>query len=152
MRFWVYFAGKLAAAAGLLWGLLAILNWEWPPERMLNHTTYIPPRFGYDLGYTLSVLVWFLLCVGSVYIVIWDQRYRCRTCLRRLRMPVTTGSRHRMLQFGTPQTEYICPYGHGTLKEADLQISGLDNPEWTRHSDDFWEELCAASREDSDKA
>ena len=51
-------------------------------------------------------------------------------------MPIETGSWSRMLQFGRPRIEYICPYGHGTLKEDELQISGLENPEWTPHSDD----------------
>jgi hypothetical protein len=56
-----------------------------------------------------------------------------------------------MLQFGRPRIEYICPYGHGTLREDELQISGLENPEWTPHSDDMWEELYAASKETDDK-
>src|SRR5215475_9689125 len=152
MRYWAYFAAKVVAAAGVLSGLLALLNWWWPQSKPLAYDPYIPPRFAYDLWYTLLVLVWFLLCTGSLYAIVWDQRYRCRTCLRRLRMPVTTGSWHRMLQFGPPRTEYICPYGHGTLKEDELQISGLDNGEWTPHSEDFWEELCAASRDDKPAA
>ena len=64
------------------------------------------------------------MCAGVLYLIIWDQRYRCRVCLRRLRMPIETGSWGRMLQFGRPRIEYICPYGHGTLKEDELQISG----------------------------
>jgi hypothetical protein len=56
-----------------------------------------------------------------------------------------------MLQFGRPRIEYICPYGHGTLKEEELQISGLENPEWTPHSDDLWEELCASAKEPADR-
>ena len=107
----------------------------------------MPPRFGYNLRYTLAVLVWFLLFAGALYLVIWDQRYRCRVCLRRLRMPVETGSWSRMLQFGRPRIEYICPYGHGTLREDELQISGSRNPEWTPHSDDIWAELCASGKE-----
>jgi len=97
--------------------------------------------------YNLAVLGWFLLCAGALYIIVWDQRYRCRICLRRLRMPVETGSWGRMLQFGRPRIEYICPYGHGTLKQDELQISGLENPRWTPHSGDIWDELCAASKE-----
>jgi hypothetical protein len=145
MRYWGYFAGKLVVAAGTLWGLLAVLNWYWPPEP--RFFSYIPPRFGYDLGYTAASLIWFLLLTGALYLAIWDQRYRCRVCLRKLRMPVETGSWSRMLQFGRPRIEYICPYGHGTLREEELQISGLQNPEWTPHSDDIWEELCASSKE-----
>lgn len=145
MRYWAYFAAKLVAAGALLYGLLMSLSWVWPPAPQLF--TYIPPRFGYDLGFTLAVLVWFLLCSGTFYLIIWDQRYRCRVCLRRLRMPIETGSWSRMLQFGRPRIEYICLYGHGTLKEDELQISGLANPEWTPHSDDLWEELCASSKD-----
>ena len=29
---------------------------------------------------------------------------------------------------GAPRTEYICPYGHGTLKVAELQITGHQYP------------------------
>jgi hypothetical protein len=145
MRYWAYFAAKVVAAAALLYGLLLLLSWVWPPAPKLF--TYIPPRFGYDLGFTLAVLGWFLLCSGTFYLIIWDQRYRCRVCLRRLRMPVETGSWSRMLLLGRPRIEYICTYGHGTLKEDELQISGLANPEWTRHSDDPWTELCASSKD-----
>ncbi len=149
MRYWAFFAAKLAAAAGTLYGLLALLNWFWPPEpRFLS---YLPPRFGYNLGYTLAVLIWFLLCTGALYLIIWDQRYRCRVCLRRLMMPVETGSWSRMLQFGRPRIEYICPYGHGTLKEDELQISGLEGPEWKAHSGGLWEELEASTREPVDR-
>jgi hypothetical protein len=145
MRFWAYFAAKVVAAAAALYGLLALLNWFWPPEP--GFFSYNPPRFGYNLTYTLAVLVWFLGCTGAFYLIIWDQRYRCRVCLRRLRMPVETGSWSRMLQFGRPRIEYICLYGHGTLREDEFQISGLEGPEWTPHSDDMWEELCASSKE-----
>jgi hypothetical protein len=150
MRYWGYFAGKLAVAAASLYALLALLNWYWPPEP--GFFSYMPPRFAYDLGYTLAVLVWFLLCTGAVYLIILDQRYRCRVCLRHLRMPVATGSWSRMLQFGYPRIEYICPYGHGTLKEEELQISGLANPEWTPNSDDIWEELCATTKDPGDES
>jgi hypothetical protein len=150
MRYWAYFTAKLVALASTFYGLLALLNWYWPPEPPWRFS-YVPPRFGYSLGYTLTVLILFLLFTGGMYFVIWDQRYRCRVCLRRLRMPVETGSWSRMLQFGRPRIEYICPYGHGTLREDELQISGLENPEWTPHSDDMWEELYAASKETDDK-
>jgi hypothetical protein len=144
MRYWAYFAAKLVGAAAVLYGLLATLNFVWPPEPKFYG--YAPPRFTYNLSYTLAVLVWFLLCSGVLYLAVWDQRYRCRVCLRRLRMPVQTGSWSRMLQFGRPRIEYICPFGHGTLKEAELQISGLENPEWKPNAD-YWEELCAAGQE-----
>jgi hypothetical protein len=148
MRYWGFFAAKVVAAAALLYGLLLLLNFVWPPEP--KFFTYIPPRFGYNLPYTLAVGLWFLLCSGALYLIVRDQRYRCRVCLRRLRMPVETGSWSRMLQLGRPRIEYICPYGHGTLKEAEVQISGLENPEWKPNAD-LWDELCATGKEPDPK-
>jgi hypothetical protein len=103
------------------------------------------------LAINLALMVWFLFGAGMLYLIVYDQRYRCRVCLRRLRMPVETGSRGFMLQMGRPRTEYICPYGHGTLKQEEFQTSGLENPEWTAHSGDMWDELYAASKQDRDQ-
>lgn len=144
MRYWGFLAGKLGVSGGLMYGLLVALNRFWPAEQQFYD--FHPPRFGYNLQYTFAVGIWLLLCCGVAYLCILDQRYRCRVCLRRLRMPVETGSWGRMLQFGRPRIEYICPYGHGTLNVAELQISGLENPQWTPHAE-MWEELCATSRD-----
>jgi len=84
-----------------------------------------------------------------VYLAIWDQRYRCRVCLRRLRMPIETGSWSRMLLFGRPEIEYICTYGHGRLNVSEVQISGSENPEWTPQSNDYWTELAGAGQPNS---
>ncbi len=143
MRYWAWFATKLGLVAALMFGLLAGLNAVWPVQTMFR--VYRAPRFGYDLAYTLVVGLWFLLGCGLLYLAWLDQRYRCRVCLRRLRMPVETGSWSRMLLLGRPRIEYICPYGHGTLKEDELQIAGLENPEWKAHAE-IWQELCATSQ------
>jgi len=147
MRYWAYLAAKLAVAGAVMYGCWVLLDAAWPsePTRFSAH----PPRFGYDLQFTLAAGIWFLLCCGAVFLAIHDQRYRCRVCLRRLRMPVETGSWGSMLQLGRPRIEYICPYGHGTLNVEELQISGMINPEWTPHAE-MWEELCAPSARDED--
>jgi len=143
MRYWAYLAGKVGLCAAFMYGLLRWLNtWPMPPK----FQNYSPGRFIYDLPYTMLAGLWFLTCCGLLYLCIWDQRYRCRVCLRRLRMPVETGSWSRMLFLGRPRIEYICPYGHGTLKLPELQISGLENPEWNAHGG-IWEELCASARD-----
>lgn len=147
MRYWTFFVAKVVAAALPLTGLWLLLGAIWPPLPAV-YGGYQPSRFAFDLPYTLALLFWFLLCCGAVYAIIWDQRYRCRVCLRRLRMPVETGSWSRMLQFGRPRIEYICPYGHGTLREEELQILGRETPEWDPSAEDLWDELCAASKED----
>ena len=151
MRYWAYLAGKLAAAAAPLYGLLALLGRIFPPRPKNAPPEWLLQKGPQVLLCNLAVLGWFLLCVGALYIIIWDQRRRCPVCLRRLRMPVETGSWARMLQLGRPRIESICPYGHGTLAEDELQISGLANPEWTPHSDDIWDELCASSKESGDQ-
>ena len=90
---------------------------------------------------------WFVLSVGVVTLIVRDQRRRCRTCLRRLRMPVETGSWGGMLLLGRPRMGYTCPFGHGTLKEDELKIYGPEAPEWTRIPGDTWENLCASVKE-----
>jgi len=149
MRYWAYFAAKLAVAAGALYGVLLLLGKHLPKEGTDPRS---PLGQGTDkLLVNVALMGWFLLCAGVLYLIVCDQRYRCRVCLRRLRMPIETGSWGKMLQFGRPRIEYICPYGHGTLKADELQITGLANPEWTPHSDDIWDEIAAASKESGDQ-
>ena len=146
MRYWSFLAGKIAVALAASYGLLLAINSFWSAPLWFFDPSYRASRFGFDLAYTSVVGVWFVLSAGLLYLCIWDQRYRCRVCLRRLRMPIETGSWGRMLLLGRPRIEYICTYGHGTLKEEEVHISGLENPEWTE-SGDPWTELCASLKE-----
>jgi hypothetical protein len=147
MRYWALLAAKLGIAGVVSYGMLRAINAYWSSPLWFYGVR--SSRFGVDLAFTMAAGLWFLLSVGLLYLCAWDQRYRCRVCLRRLRMPIETGSRGRMLLLGRPRIEYICAYGHGTLKEEELQISGIDNAEWTE-SGDMWEELCAAASKDSE--
>ena len=136
MKYWGFLVAKLMAAAVVLWGARIV------PDAYI----YIYPRarFAFDLSFTFVMLGYWLFATGLLWAVIWDQRYRCRTCLRRLRMPVRFGSWTNVL-FGAPRTEYICTYGHGTLKVAELQITGRTNPDWEPH-EDIWKELFAETK------
>ncbi|HWC97278.1 MAG TPA: hypothetical protein VG456_11020 [Candidatus Sulfopaludibacter sp.] len=149
MRYWGYFSAKLATAGAVLYGLLVLLNRVLPKGTTANQLDDLA-NTSLHLWTNVAIMVWFLLAAGALFLIISDQRYRCRVCLRRLRMPIETGSWGQMLQQGPPRTEYICVYGHGTLKADELQISGLANPQWTPHSDDMWEELSAASKDPGD--
>jgi hypothetical protein len=150
MRYWGYLCAKVVIAGAALYGLLMWIASLFPAD---PHPDAVAPLRNGDLKLLCTVVLmgWFLLAAGTLYLIVWDQRRRCRTCLRRLRMPVETGSWGFMLQLGRPRIEYICAYGHGTLKEEELQISGLANPGWTAHSDDFWEELSASSEQSGKK-
>ncbi|MCU1329794.1 MAG: hypothetical protein JWN34_5164 [Bryobacterales bacterium] len=139
-RYWGFLLVKLAAAAMGSSAALWFLNLFWPPHTPLFHLNRW--QFMFDLGYTTLVMVWFLLSYGMLYLAFWDQRYRCRTCLHRLCMPVETGSWSHMLRLGRPKMEYICPFGHGTLNVEELQITGTVTPDWTQHGD-IWAELFA---------
>lgn len=54
-------------------------------------------------------------------------------------MPVSRGSWQGVL-LGPPRTEYICPYGHGTLRVKDLHLESPEATNW-RQIDDIWKEL-----------
>ncbi len=136
MRYWGLLVAKLLAL-----GIFLTLSWKLlirllPPPGL----TYKGSFFGFDLPWTLIAGAFFLFGCGLAFLAIHDQRYRCRVCVRRLRMPISTGSWGRMLLFGRPRIEYICPYGHGTLKVPALQISGLEAGDWLPN-EDMWKEL-----------
>ena len=139
MKYWGWFVIKLIAAAAVLLTLDYAVHAFFPRRAPLIYSHLEP--FAHDLGYTTIMMVLFLLCCGALQLIIWDQRTRCRTCLRRLRMPITTGSWSNMLLFGQPKTEYICIYGHGTLAIPDVELTGPKRPGWTAHDDDIWKEL-----------
>lgn len=138
MKYWLYFTGKVLLAAGLLQGLWRGMAAWLPDPAPFYHFRY--SRFGQDLPWTFAILVYFLIAAGLVVLAVIDQRYRCRQCLRRLRMPVETGSWSNVLRLGPPKTEYICPFGHGTLKVPELQITGMQLPDW-KSNQDIWKEL-----------
>src|ERR1700757_2969696 len=151
MRYWALLAAKLVVAAVPMYALLAVISGLFPQRPEYASDFWPLETGGQALACNLALMAWVLACARLFYLIRWNQRHRCRVCLRRLRMPVETGSWSRMLQLGRPRIEYICPYGHGTLKEEELQISGLANPEWTPQSEDLWEELCASIDKDDDK-
>jgi hypothetical protein len=142
MKYWLYLLAKLGGVAGVGLGLKSLL------VRFYPHPEAPPERFGpalepflHDMLYTFLMLGIGLIVAGLFSIAIWDQKRRCRSCLRRLIMPVATGSWGHIVLFGQPRTEYICPYGHGTLSIAELQIAGRELPDWQPHDDNIWKEL-----------
>ena len=140
MKYWGFFLAKLAAGYVLVRAAWFAIGLGFP-----HSTVYLGQElepFTHDLGYTIAMMLFFPFCAGILYAIVWDQRYRCRTCLRRLRMPMTAGSWPNMLLFGQPRTEYICVYGHGTLKVPEVQITGGET-DWEPHDEDIWKELEA---------
>jgi|SRR5208283_5639249 len=139
MKYWAYFVAKLAAVVLFMRAVWDGLVWLLPePEPFLTHR---PTWFGQDLTSTGAILLFFLVGIGLAYVAVWDQRIRCRTCLRQLRMPLEKGSWSRATLLSPPQRESICPYGHGTLTEPEVHTTGQKAAEWTPHDADIWKEL-----------
>ncbi len=139
MRYWIYLIAKGLAAIAVLSALERTIARAFPPQ--LDYAFGGPfPAMRY-LFYDFCMLVFWLIACALGWLIAWDQKYRCRTCLRRLRMPIQKGSWHHVL-LGAPRTEYICPYGHGTLMVSDLQITGRQQADWQAHQD-IWKELSS---------
>ncbi len=137
MKFWAWFVAKLVVAGGLMFGLWRLLVAILPaPEPFMS---YQVSRWQ-DFRWTMVMFALWLIGAGLLALIVIDQKYRCRTCLRRLRMPVSAGSWPNSFLHSEPRTEYICTFGHGTLRVAELQITGLQLPRW-RPNDDIWTEL-----------
>ncbi len=137
MRYGAFFAAKLLFVGGLLAVGWRVLHALWPEPEPFMKVRLSP--FGTDLGYTFAILFFGLAAVALVYLVILDQRFRCRACLRRLRMPLSRGSWNHML-LGPPRTEYICPFGHGTLRVPDVHLASPEKIDW-HPIDNMWREL-----------
>ncbi len=142
MKYWLYFLAKLLLGAGLVFALQsALINVYLLRPKPLEKFGPAQPLFFHDIVFTFAILGIWLIGAGLLFITIWDQRRRCRTCLRRLIMPIQRGSWGNMVVFGRPQTEWICPFGHGTLSIEELQITGRQSPDWQPHDDNIWKEL-----------
>lgn len=140
MKYWSYFAAKLAVILAVV-GLLndTIIQFFGPPP--VDRFHHDSSRFLQDMPFTFCILAVWLITVGLISLAVRDQRQRCRTCLRKLIMPVATGSWGNILTTGRPQTEWICPFGHGTLRIDELHITGKEPADWRPHGDDIWKEL-----------
>lgn len=147
MRYWGILLAKIVVAAALLWAIWAGLHALYVPSALTRRFGY--SAFLHDLPWTTILFFYNLLFQGLLFLIIFDQRYRCRTCGRRLRMPVTTGRYAQVLLFGPPKTEYICVYGHGTLKVPELHITGTEPSSWEPH-DDIWKELYELDQKQKD--
>jgi hypothetical protein len=142
MKYWLYLAAKLAVAAIFVSALQTALGFFYPaPPPPLPRFGPPPPLFLHDMVFTFATLGVWLVGAGLFSLILRDHRRRCRTCLRRLIMPVYSGSWGHLVTYGRPKKELICPFGHGTLSIEELQITGRHTPDWQRHDDNIWKEL-----------
>lgn len=138
MKYWGFLLAKFAAIAMLILPLMAIARrafraWaaQWIATQDLRA----------EMIWAFITLFFFLITAGLVALAVIDHKYRCRTCLHRLRMPVERGSWDKAILFDKPKIEWICPYGHGTMNIPQATLLGPENSQWAQHDDDIWKEL-----------
>ncbi len=130
VRYWIYFPAKTI----LLLGGLTVLWVELAAKNAL--ALQLPSKFVFSLVIdwasilaTLLVLRWTVL----------DQSRRCPVCLRRLGMPVTSGSWSSSL-IEPASTELLCDMGHGALQVSDSFTTLGEIRRWIA-MEDSWREL-----------
>jgi hypothetical protein len=136
MKYWAYLAGKLAVVGAISAGFYKLAHWAVALRFNLANVDDLRGQFVW--AFTLFVLG--LISAGLAWLAVLDQKYRCRTCLHKLRMPVATGEWDKAILFSRPKMEWICPYGHGTMNVPQVQLLGPENVEWAEHAD-IWKEL-----------
>jgi len=137
-KWWALLAAKVIALIALHILLVFWINGFFPKERM-----------GRDLSYTFALFGADMLVFVIGYALWADQKYRCRSCLTRLRMPLAIGNWSHVTLFGpAPRLEWICPFGHGTMSEVEARLSGTESDHWQKNDTDFWRAFEDAWRKD----
>ncbi|PYX86080.1 MAG: hypothetical protein DMG70_01480 [Acidobacteria bacterium] len=136
-RWWTFFAIK----SFLLLSILLAAVVEFTPEPYV-----FPP--GKTTFVLESVSLW-IFSVGCLFTLWWslvDQQSRCRVCLRRLVLPAHIGGSGCLL-LGWVGTELACPEGHGLLHVSETDVCWLDPAQWTQ-LDESWESLFSEKAND----
>jgi hypothetical protein len=90
-------------------------------------------------GDLLFTWVFTIVALGSVYLLLLDQRRRCPVCLRRLTLPISIGSWGKPLM-DPVSTELVCEHGHGTLYVPETLSSDREPERWAP-LDASWREV-----------
>ncbi len=139
-KYWVLLMGKILVVASMAWAL----GW-WDgrlmpaPNQLLAHWS----RLGTDWPYTLVMPLCGLASYLLLRLALWDQKFRCRVCVRRLRLPQAEGIYSSVLLGGTPYCEYVCTWGHGKLFVPELHLASSGKPMWTGY-ESLWDNLLRA--------
>jgi hypothetical protein len=137
MRWWLLLSAKALLVLALHLGGILVMNRVFPGDTL-----------GLDLQYSFWIFALDMALFVLGYFLWMDQRYRCRTCLRRLRSPIATGSFGKATIFHPPQLEWICLYGHGTMAEPTAPLSSPRSMHWQAHDENFWRAFDAAWKRD----
>jgi hypothetical protein len=126
--------GFLAIKSALLLGIVALCSWcivHWVSTWVMGST--------YPLADEYSIWLFLPLAIIALSWSMRDQQSRCRTCLRRLELPVEIGRTGSIL-LNWAGTEMVCSEGHGVLYVPESAANSLDQDRWNK-LDDSWSNL-----------
>jgi hypothetical protein len=126
--------GFLAIKSALLLGIVALCSWcivHWVSAWVMGST--------YPLADEYSIWLFLPLAIIALSWSMSDQQSRCRSCLRRLELPVEIGRTGSVL-LNWAGTEMVCSEGHGVLYVPESAANSLDQDRWNK-LDDSWSNL-----------
>ena len=126
-RWWGFFAAKSAALLGAAY----FLSWT-----VVHRGSALLGGTIYPLADEVAIWTFLPLAVAVLCWSIADQQKRCRTCLRRLGMPIDIGRPGSVL-LNWAGTELVCSEGHGTLYVPESESNALQRDRWNA-LDDSW--------------
>ena len=126
--------GFLAIKSALLLGIVALCSWF-----MVHLIANWMMGSTYPLADEYSIWLFLPLAILALSWSMRDQQNRCRTCLRRLELPVEIGRTGSVL-LNWAGTEMVCSEGHGVLYVPESAANSLDQDRWNK-LDDSWSNL-----------
>ena len=126
--------GFFAVKSSLLVALVAVLAWG-----LVHWSATLAAGSTYPVADEYSIWLYLPLAIVALSWSVSDQRSRCRTCLRRLELPVEIGRTGSIL-LNWAGTELVCPDGHGVLYLPNSPENALDEDRWSK-LDESWESL-----------
>jgi MacB-like periplasmic core domain len=132
--------GFFAVKSVLVLALVALVSW-----RLVHWIADGIAGSAYPLSDEYSIWLFLPLAIVALSWSVRDQQRRCRTCLRRLELPVEIGRTGSVL-LNWAGTEMVCPLGHGILYLPESPANSLDQGRWST-LDGSWQELFARDQE-----
>ena len=129
--------GFFTIKSGLLLAIAALASWcvvHWISGWVVGSS--------YPLVDEFSIWVFLPLAIAALSWSVRDQQNRCRTCLRRLELPVEIGLAGSVL-LNWAGTEMVCSQGHGALYLPESPANALDRDRWNTF-DGSWSSLFRA--------
>ncbi|HZM10651.1 MAG TPA: ABC transporter permease [Candidatus Limnocylindrales bacterium] len=131
---WIAF---FLAKSALLLAISALASWC-----LVHWISYWLVGPVYPMVDDFSIWVFLPLAIAAMSWSVRDQQRRCRTCLRRLELPVEIGRIGSVL-LNWAGIEMVCPQGHGVLYLPDSPANSLDRDRWS-NLDESWSSLFRA--------